>query len=150
MNPGNHWGGSFDVIQGSPDGQDDSHNLQELDRAAHHPQKYLDETQQSWLLGPKQDKKKNKYVDLGCVIINRKAFKWILISTLIAFILIALPLIIVNSLPKHNPDPPTLDNYTIALQKALLFFNAQKCKLIIFIIIALLIKSSTTLHIFSS
>uniref|UniRef100_A0A803KMJ8 Endoglucanase n=1 Tax=Chenopodium quinoa TaxID=63459 RepID=A0A803KMJ8_CHEQI len=31
-----------------------------------------------------------------------------------------------KSLPKHKRGPPPADNYTIALHKALLFFNAQK------------------------
>ncbi|KAG8065165.1 hypothetical protein GUJ93_ZPchr0004g39323 [Zizania palustris] len=59
-------------------------------------QHQLDETQQSWLLGPPEAKKKDKYIDLGC------------------------------SIPKKKPHAPPADQYTEALHKALLFFNAQK------------------------
>lgn len=33
---------------------------------------------------------------------------------------------IVKLIPKHKPHPPIPDNYSVALHKALLFFNAQK------------------------
>ncbi|CAL5363044.1 unnamed protein product [Camellia sinensis] len=99
-------------------------NMQQYHR--HH----LDETQQSWLLGPDDlNKKKNKYVDLGCVVCSRKALRWTLWSVVIAFFVIALPIIIAKYLPKHKPRPSPPDNYTLALHKALLFFNAQKLKL---------------------
>lgn len=127
MHARNHWGGSFDVNHGE---EEKSWNT-EWDRAALQSQQQdrsLDETQQGWLLGPPQTKKKDKYVDLGCIVCSRKAFKWTLISILSAFIVIAVPIIIAKSLPKHTRRPPPPDNYTVALRKALLFFNAQKCK----------------------
>ncbi|XP_007028162.2 PREDICTED: endoglucanase 12 [Theobroma cacao] len=125
MHARNHWGGSFDVNHGE---EEKSWNT-EWDRAALQSQQQdrsLDETQQGWLLGPPQTKKKDKYVDLGCIVCSRKAFKWTLISILSAFIVIAVPIIIAKSLPKHTRRPPPPDNYTVALRKALLFFNAQK------------------------
>ncbi|KMT14682.1 hypothetical protein BVRB_4g074500 [Beta vulgaris subsp. vulgaris] len=66
------------------------------------------------------------YVDLGCIVVKKKFLKWVFWSFLIAFILIAMPIIIAKSLPKHKHGPPPPDNYTLALHKALLFFNAQK------------------------
>ncbi|XP_010277803.1 PREDICTED: endoglucanase 12-like [Nelumbo nucifera] len=122
MHSANHWGGSFEINADSTTEDERSRNM-EYDRAA--LSQNLDETQQSWLLGPKE-KKKKKYVDLGCIVCSRKAFKWTLWSILIAFLVIALPTIIVKTLPKHKSRSPPPDNYTNALHKALLFFNAQK------------------------
>ncbi|XWS65252.1 hypothetical protein CRYUN_Cryun05aG0076700 [Craigia yunnanensis] len=126
MHARNHWGGSFEI---NNNGEAPAAENTDWDRASLHSQqqyRHLDETQQSWLLEPPQTKKKNKYVDFGCFVCSRKAFKWTLISILLAFLVIAIPIIITKLLPKqrHRPLPP--DNYTLALHKALLFFNAQK------------------------
>ncbi|KAK9692242.1 hypothetical protein RND81_09G251000 [Saponaria officinalis] len=88
----------------------------------------LDEVQQSWLLAPQESHKsrKNKYVDLGCIVVSKKLVKWAFWSFCIGFIVIGMPIIIAKCLPKHNKGPPPPDNYTLALRKALLFFNAQK------------------------
>ncbi|GAA0157080.1 hypothetical protein LIER_38400 [Lithospermum erythrorhizon] len=76
-----------DLEMSSPDAREElyarglfderSRNLQEYDRAALSRQ--LDETQQSWLLGHGENmkKKKKKYVDLGCIMVSRKIFKWL-------------------------------------------------------------------------
>ncbi|KAG5240067.1 endoglucanase [Salix suchowensis] len=129
MHSANHWGGSFEIYSGAESTTDDekSRNI-EWDKAALQPQHHhLDETQQSWLLYPQETKKK-KYVDLGCVSCSHKALKWTLYAFVFALLVIALPTILAKTLPKHKSKPPPADNYTIALQKALLFFNAQKCK----------------------
>ncbi|KAF5482304.1 hypothetical protein F2P56_002886 [Juglans regia] len=75
------------------------------------------------------EKRKNKYVDFGSILISRKALKWILVgSFLLASFAVAATTIIFKSSSKHKPHSPHPDNYPIALQKlkALLFFNAQK------------------------
>ncbi|XP_021893696.1 endoglucanase 7 [Carica papaya] len=131
MNPGNHWGGSLDIVQGDTSTEGDRSRKMEWDRGALQSQRQyvheLDETQQSWLLGPKENKRKNKkYMDLGCILVSHRVLKWSLLSILIGFLVIALPTVIVKSVPKHKPSPPPPDNYTLALHKALLFFNAQK------------------------
>ncbi|XP_077227047.1 endoglucanase 12-like [Tasmannia lanceolata] len=123
MHSANQWGGTFE-IHGDLSTDDERSRNMDMDRAALSQQ--LDETQQSWLLGPPDNNKKGKYVDLGCVVCSRKALKYIFWTLLICFVVIALPIIIVKSIPKHKPIPPPPDNYTIALHKALLFFNAQK------------------------
>lgn len=146
MHGGNHWGGSLEIVNSNSIAEgfaDSNHNrsnnnnnnhssssTDDWDRAALHSQRFhhLDETQQSWLLGPKETKKKNRYVDLGCIVVSRKALKWTVASFLIAFLVIGLPVIIAKSLPKHKSALPSPDDYTLALHKALLFFNAQKCK----------------------
>lgn len=133
MHSANHWGGSFEIsnVDVPTSGEYDRSRSSEWDGAAlYHHHQHLDETQQSWLLGP-PEKKKNRYVDFGCIVISCKALKWILGSFLLAFVVIAIPTIIAKSLPKHKPHSLPPDKYSVALQKALLFFNAQKCKLII-------------------
>ncbi|XP_073040533.1 endoglucanase 12 [Primulina eburnea] len=123
----NHWGGTLEINGGDSTVADDKSKNLDWDRASYANQHYnnLDETQQSWLLGPKE-KKKKKYVDLGCIVCSRTVLKWTLLSFLIAFVVIGLPIIIAKSLPKHKAKPQPPDNYTVALHKALLFFNAQK------------------------
>ncbi|XAR64945.1 Cellulase [Bertholletia excelsa] len=134
---GNHWGGSLEVVHVGEGNEEDerSRNMNNWDKASfsysqQHQRHYheLDETQQSWLLAPGQNdkRKKSKYVDLGCIVCSRKALKWSLWAFVAAFFLIALPVIIVKTVPKHKSRPPPPDNYTLALHKALLFFNAQK------------------------
>ncbi|KAF6139641.1 hypothetical protein GIB67_033645 [Kingdonia uniflora] len=89
------WGGPLEINAADSATTDDdrSRNLQDFDRAA--LSRPLDETQQSWLLGPGEQKKK-KYVDLGCIIISRRSF----FGLLEPFSLLD-PLLI-WSLPKHN------------------------------------------------
>ncbi|KAJ4957468.1 hypothetical protein NE237_024579 [Protea cynaroides] len=122
----NRWGGSFELHGESAVEDERSRNL-DYDPAAllHHSQE-IDETRQSWLLGPPKEAKKKKYIDLGCIVCSRKVFKWTVWSLIIAFVVIALPTIIVKTLPKHHAPAPPPDNYTVALHKALMFFNAQK------------------------
>ncbi|XP_008441913.2 endoglucanase 7 [Cucumis melo] len=134
MQGGNHWGGPLEVIDDNNGGGGKDHDqrraAEDWDRAALRSQSFnqneLDETQRSWLLGPSDGKKKKKYVDLGCVMVSRKALKWSLISILIAFCVIGLPIIVAKTWPRHHPPPLPPDRYSEALRKALLFFNAQK------------------------
>ncbi|KAJ8557442.1 hypothetical protein K7X08_003067 [Anisodus acutangulus] len=63
---------------------------------------------------------------LGCVICSRKALKYTIYGIVIAFLVIGLVTIVVKFWPKHKPRPSPPDNYTLALLKALIFFNAQK------------------------
>ncbi|OIW01820.1 hypothetical protein TanjilG_28883 [Lupinus angustifolius] len=139
MHSRNHWGGSFELstdnLAEASGGHHDNSHAGEWDRAAlldhgggHSQQQRfdLDETLQSWVLERAAEKKKKKYVDFGCIMVSHKALKWIIGSILVAFCVIALPIIISKSLPKHHSRTTSPDNYTIALHKALLFFNAQK------------------------
>ncbi|GMH11425.1 hypothetical protein Nepgr_013266 [Nepenthes gracilis] len=137
LNP-NVWGGSFEVHRDPwEDEEEEKRKDSDWDRASllHHQQRLhggdhqrLDEIQQSWLLAPQdfQKNKKKKYIDLGCIICSRKAVKWTLWSLVIAFFVIAFPIIVAKSLPKHKSLPLPPDNYSIAMHKALLFFDAQK------------------------
>lgn len=102
-----------------------SRNLQDYDRAAL-SSRQLDETQQSWLLGPSEQKKKKKYVDLGCIIVSRKIFVWTVGTILAVGLVSGFIALIVKLVPRHHHGPPPPDNYTQALHKALMFFNAQR------------------------
>ncbi|KAJ6817571.1 endoglucanase 12-like [Iris pallida] len=135
MHSATPWGGSLEMHAASDhlteeDDATHSRNL-ELDPSALARRQHLlelDETQQSWLLGPQDSRKssKNKYVDLGCLVVRRKHLWWALWTLLAAFVVVGVPTIIVKALPKHQKPPPPPDQYANALRKALLFFNAQK------------------------
>ncbi|RRT65080.1 hypothetical protein B296_00041309 [Ensete ventricosum] len=144
MHSMNHWGGSFEIHDPTTD-DEHSRNM-DLDRAALSRQQ-LDETQQSWLLGPQDAKKKDKYVDLGCMVVKRKVLKWAFYAALIAFVVIGVPIIIAKSIPKHKKAPPPPDRYTEALHKALMFFNAQKCKACLLCSVLLLLCCSARLRV---
>ena len=119
------WGGPLEIAADSTADDDRSRNSQDFDRAA--LSRPLDETQQSWLLGPGEQKKK-RYVDLGCVIVSRKFFVWSVGTLLVAGLIAGFITLIVKTVPRHHHHPPPPDNYTLALRKALMFFNAQRCK----------------------
>lgn len=119
------WGGPLEINTADSATDDDrSRNLQDFDRAA--LSRPLDETQQSWLLGPTEQKKK-KYVDLGCIIVSRKIFVWTVGTLLVSALLAGFITLIVKTVPRHHHSHAPPDNYTLALHKALMFFNAQKC-----------------------
>ncbi|KAK9167846.1 hypothetical protein Scep_003037 [Stephania cephalantha] len=118
------WGGPLEINTADSATDDDrSRNLQDFDRAA--LSRPLDETQQSWLLGPGEQKKK-KYVDLGCIIVSRKIFVWTVGTILVSAFLAGFITLIVKTVPRHHRSHAPPDNYTLALHKALMFFNAQR------------------------
>lgn len=118
------WGGPLEINAADSATDDDrSRNLQDFDRAA--LSRPLDETQQSWLLGP-TEKKKKKYVDLGCIIVSRKIFVWTVGTLLVSALLAGFITLIVKTVPRHHHSHAPPDNYTLALHKALMFFNAQR------------------------
>ncbi|KAG2240391.1 hypothetical protein Bca52824_090881 [Brassica carinata] len=106
--------------------EDRNRNKQELDRST--LPRPLDATRQSWLLEPPQPKKK-KYVDLGCILVSRKIFLWTLGTVLLTTLFAGSITMIVRHVSRHQQTEHKPDNYTVALRKALMFFNAQKCKL---------------------
>ncbi|XP_031504844.1 endoglucanase 25-like [Nymphaea colorata] len=118
------WGGPLEIHADSATDDDRSRNLQDYDRAVLSRQ--LDETQQSWLLGPSEQKKKKKYVDIGCMLVSQKLFVWMVGAIAVSALLAGFITLIVKTLPRHHRPPPAPDNYTLALHKALMFFNGQK------------------------
>lgn len=98
-----------------------SRNL-DFDRAS---VKSLEETQQSWLLEPTAQKKQ-KQIDLGCMVCSRKLFLIIFGTLLAASAVVGLSILIWKLAPRKHPHPAPLDNYTVALKMALRFFDAQK------------------------
>ena len=125
------WGGPLEIS--NADSATDDDRSRDLDRAALTRQ--LDETQQSWLLagpGDQAGKKKKKYVDLGCVVLDRKIFMWTVGTILGLGVFIGFVMMIVKLVPHKRPPPPPPDQYTQALHKALMFFNAQRCEFTFF------------------
>lgn len=123
------WGGPLEISHADSATDDDRSRNLDLDRAAlSTSSRPLDETQQSWLLaGPgDQGSKKKKYVDLGCLIVSRKIFIWTLGVVFGVAALAGLITLIVKTVPRHHHPRPPPDNYTVALHKALMFFNAQR------------------------
>lgn len=123
------WGGPLEISHADSATDDDRSRNLDLDRAAlSTSSRPLDETQQSWLLaGPgDQGSKKKKYVDLGCLIVSRKIFIWTLGVVFGVAVLAGLITLIVKTVPRHHHPRPPPDNYTVALHKALMFFNAQR------------------------
>lgn len=125
------WGGPLEISAADSATDDDrSRNLNDLDRAAlSSTSRQLDETQQSWLLadpGEKDRRKKKKYVDLGCVIVSRKLFLWGVGIIVGCAFLAGFVTLIVKTIPRKHPSKPPPDNYTVALNRALMFFNAQR------------------------
>ena len=132
MHSGNQWGGPLEILGDHEQSAYWDNSNKGSTTSFQHDMNHLNDTQKSWLLEPKssmQKKKSNiKYIDLGCVVCSRKALKLSLLSFFVAFLVIGLPIIIVKTLPKPKPRPVQPDDYTLALHKTLLFFNAQKCK----------------------
>ncbi|KAJ7514211.1 hypothetical protein O6H91_23G033500 [Diphasiastrum complanatum] len=116
----NQWGGPLEIAESVED-DDRSRNL-DLDRAS---LQRLDETQQSWLLGAGEKKKSNN-IDLGCMTCSKKLFKGFVFIFVVVALIIGITVLIVKFAPRHHHASPPPDNYTVALHKALLFFNAQK------------------------
>lgn len=140
MHSVNHWGGPLEIVGESQVDSTDDHRSQnaDWDKASASRKSYtLDETQRSWLLDPETrlSSKKNKYVDLGCIICSRKALKWSVGIVALAFLVIGMPIIISKNLPENHARPLPPDDFTLALHKALLFFDEQKCKCTFFVII---------------
>jgi endoglucanase len=107
----------------------DDHRSRQLD-VDHASVKSLEETQQSWLLEPTAQKKQ-KQIDLGCMVCSRKLFLIICGTLLAASAVVGLSILIWKLAPRKHPHPAPFDNYTVALKMALRFFDAQKCKLVV-------------------
>jgi mlo protein len=119
------WGGTFEITGDSATDIDDRSRQMDMDRTAM-SRPTLDETQQSWLLGYGEEKKKTQYVDLGCIVFSVKIFKWIVSIAVGCALIVGLAVIIAKALPKHHSSRLPPDSYTVALHKALMFFNEQK------------------------
>ncbi|KAL6652456.1 hypothetical protein ACP70R_011381 [Stipagrostis hirtigluma subsp. patula] len=102
--------GTFEIERGAPAGR----------------QRELNEMEKSWLLRPPEAKTTHGHVNLGCVVVKRKVLRWVFWCVLAAFLLVGLPVLVDKTVPRKKLLPPPADRYTVALHKALLFFNAQK------------------------
>uniref|UniRef100_A0A7N0TPY3 cellulase n=1 Tax=Kalanchoe fedtschenkoi TaxID=63787 RepID=A0A7N0TPY3_KALFE len=112
------WGGPMEINSESPADEDGSESLGHSSSA-----RPLDEIQQSWLLRPPEPKQK-KYVDLGIIIISRKFLLRTVCALVLAAAVAGIITLIVKFVPRSHPQPPP-NNYTVALQRSLKFFDAQ-------------------------
>jgi hypothetical protein len=87
----------------------------------------LDETQRSWLLDTKKTRKPTQ-VDLGCITCDIRFFLFSVCLFWTACFGTGIGIVVWKYGPKHHPQPPPADNYTVALGMALNFFDFQKCK----------------------
>ncbi|VAI02219.1 unnamed protein product [Triticum turgidum subsp. durum] len=111
------WGGTLEIS--NADSATDDDRSRDLDRGAM-MRHQLDETQQSWLLagpGDQAGKKKKKYVDIGCMVIDRKIFMWTVGLILGVGLFVGFVMMIVKLVPHKKPPPPPPDQYTLALHK---------------------------------
>lgn len=122
------WGGPLEICHPDSATDDDRSRNLDIDRGA--MSRTLDETQQSWLLAGPGDRarKKKKYVDIGCLVVSRKLFVWTLGVLLAAAVFAGVVAGIAKAIPRRHRPPPPPDDYTVALHKALMFFNAQRCE----------------------
>ncbi|KAM7265781.1 hypothetical protein ACFE04_003464 [Oxalis oulophora] len=126
------WGGPLEISTTTDSATDDdirSRDCRDFDRAALplNNSRPLDETQQSWLLGPSSDQnKKKKYVDLGCLIVSRKTFIWTVGTLLLTGFIAGFVTLTVKTVPRPKGLVSPPDNYSLALNKTLMFFDAQQ------------------------
>ncbi|WCJ22284.1 glycosyl hydrolase 9A1 [Euphorbia peplus] len=117
MSVRNIWGGSFEIVPTAPstaDGDTDGHREREA---------IDDEVKHSWLLRPEKinERKKKGFSNFfnGDIV-----FRTLLVVVVLGGV-VALVVTLIKH--HHHPHPPPLpDNYTLALHKALMFFNAQR------------------------
>ncbi|PKU74242.1 Endoglucanase 25 [Dendrobium catenatum] len=122
----NQWGGALEIHDESPENE-------ELDRDF----LFSNELSSTMFLAAKNQMRKEKYVDLGCIVCKLRFVRTIFLFSLVCFVVVGIP-IIVKSLVRHNQSSPPRDEYAIALQKALVFFNAQRCEFLLFFLWTLL------------
>lgn len=130
------WGEALEIqASPAPDFLIDEYQSNDMDRMAIIP--LQKEDSHHWLLGSIEDEKKRrkKYVDLRCLIVSRKMIFWTLLVVLSCVLLAVSIALTVKFVPRSRPEPPQPDNYTLALHKALMFFNAQKCKALVLVIV---------------
>ncbi|KAL8139973.1 hypothetical protein V2J09_005994 [Rumex salicifolius] len=66
--------------------------------------------------------------DLGFFMARRRVILWTIGSILAVALIAGITFVIVKNVHhRHHPPPRPDDNYTLALNKALIFFNAQRC-----------------------
>ncbi|KAB1999210.1 hypothetical protein E1A91_D12G147600v1 [Gossypium mustelinum] len=120
----NLWGGTFDITLEMEDQSIESGHRHYYDRSAYQSP-LEDEVKQGWLLRPAMDMEMKRKKKKRCFNINPT----VLIRTLVVVAVLAGFVALVAFLATrrhHHRPPPVQDNYTIALQRALMFFNAQR------------------------
>ncbi|KAH0463317.1 hypothetical protein IEQ34_007899 [Dendrobium chrysotoxum] len=111
----NQWGGALEIHDESPENE-------ELDRDL----LFSNELSSTMFLAAQNQMRKERYVDLGCIVCKLRFVRTIFLFSLVCFVVVGIPIIVYKSLVRHNQASPPRDEYAIALQKALVFFNAQR------------------------
>ncbi|MBA0620806.1 hypothetical protein Godav_006480 [Gossypium davidsonii] len=120
----NLWGGTFDITLEMEDQSIQTGHRHYYDRSAYQSP-LEDEVKQGWLLRPAMDMEMKRKKKKRCLNFNPT----VLIRTLVVVAVLAGFVALVAFLATrrhHHRPPPVQDNYTIALQRALMFFNAQR------------------------
>ncbi|KAL4345336.1 hypothetical protein AHAS_Ahas11G0268200 [Arachis hypogaea] len=97
------WSGPLEIHAAD---DDKIHNMLQqrgLDKAA--LLRPLDETERSWLLSPEHKSKMNKKMknmDLGCIIISRKIFLWMIATIAISAFTAGFATLIAKTVPRHH------------------------------------------------
>ncbi|KAL0920094.1 hypothetical protein M5K25_009202 [Dendrobium thyrsiflorum] len=111
----NQWGGALEIHDESPENE-------ELDRDL----LFSNELSSTMFLAAQNQMRKEKYVDLGCIVCKLRFVRTIFLFSLVCLVIVGIPIIVYKSLVRHNQSSPPRDEYAISLQKALVFFNAQR------------------------
>ena len=119
----NIWGGTFDIITEEED--QGIENGRYYDRAAYQSPSE-EEVKQGWLLRPAVEMEGKRRKNKRCINMNPTVVIRTLVVVAILVGFVALVAFVVTRVHHHRPLP-VQDNYIIALQRALMFFNAQRC-----------------------
>lgn len=132
MEMSKRWGGSHSM-RSTDLMSDDTQSFSELERSMRTDEppsrRILDEIEQSWLLEPQESKQnQSMLIDLGCIECPRRWFWWIVSGFWSCVVIIGLSILAWKLAPEGHQDVAAPDGYSLALRKALTFFDIQKCK----------------------
>ncbi|XVF32853.1 hypothetical protein REPUB_Repub17cG0118400 [Reevesia pubescens] len=124
----NIWGGTFDITIEEEEEEEDHQGIdingRYYDTAANQSPSE-EEVKQGWLLRPTMEvermrKKKKRCMNINPMVVIRTL---LVVAIVVGFVAVVAFLV---TRGRHHRLLPVPDNYTIALQRALMFFNAQR------------------------
>ncbi|OVA10636.1 Glycoside hydrolase [Macleaya cordata] len=90
-----------------------------------HRRRQLNEMEREWLVNPELQTNNNTHNETTVTVCRRKTFLAMLLLIFLGVLVICLSTALPKTLSKHEHPPLPMDNYAVALKKALLFFDAQ-------------------------